>query len=303
MRTFEKNNHVGALGPGFFPMLVLLVLFSLAPQASCLASTISLTWGPVTDSEVAGYKVYYQMDSSAIPLQGTGAVQGDSPVDVANLTAATITGLDPAHPYYFAVTAYNSAGIESPYSNLVLIPELIPPTAAITYPGNTATASGTVSVSASASDNAGVVLVEFYLNGVLQVSDTAAPYLFPWNTAALASGAYTLYVKAYDAAGNVGQSDTVSVSVLNDTSAPTVALSAPANNATLSGTVAVTAGASDNVAVTRVEFYANGALLSASNVPPYRFNWNTVSLANGSYILSAIAYDAAGNLGNPATRR
>jgi hypothetical protein len=271
-------------------------IITLLATATCFASTIVLQWNPDT-STVAGYKVYYKADSSVAPLNGTGAVQGASPIDVASQTTATITGLDPAHAYYFAVTAYNSAGVESPYSNVVSIPELTPPTVSIGTPANNATASGTVSVTASASDIVGVTKVEFYLNGGLVSTDTSTPYLYSWNTSSLAAGTYTWMAKAYDAAGNVGQSSNVSVTVVKDTTPPTVSLTAPSSNATVSGTAAITASASDNVGVSKVEFYENGVLLSATNVSPYSYNWNTTSVANGAYSLSAKAYDAAGNVG------
>ena len=285
---------------GAFGKLILASLSAVLAATPCLASTITLHWGASTGPDVAGYKVYYKADSSATPFNGAGAVQGASPVDVAGQLSAIVTGLDPDHAYYFAVTAYNSAGVESPYSNIVPIAELTPPSVAITAPGNSATASGTVSVSASASDNVGVTRLEFYVNGVLQSTDTTTPYLYSWNSAALAAGSYTLSAKAYDAAGNVGTSGNVSVTVVNDTAAPAVSLTAPGNGATLSGTVAVTASASDNVGVSRVEFYQDGALLSAGNVSPYSYSWNTSTVANGSHTLSAKAYDAAGNVGQSA---
>ena len=287
------------LGFGFFRALLPACLLALLATASCFASTISLNWSPVTG--VTGYKVYYQADSSVTPFKGTGAVQGASPVDNGNLTSATITGLDPAHAYYFAVTAYNSAGVESSYSNTVAIAELTPPTVSITSPANNAVASGTVSVTANATDNVGVTRVEFYVNGVLQATDSSTPYLFSWNTAALAAGSYTLSAKAYDAAGNVGTSTNVAATVVNDTIAPTVSLSAPVNGATVSGTVAILASASDNVGVTKVEFYQDGSLLSAGNVAPYSYSWNSASASNGSHTLSAKAYDAAGNVGQSSS--
>ena len=76
---------------------------------------------------------------------------------------------------------------------------------------------GAVSVTANASDNVGVTKVEIYLNGALQSTLTSAPYSFNWNTLAAANGAYTVSAKAYDAAGNVGQSANVAVTVFNDT--------------------------------------------------------------------------------------
>jgi chitinase len=267
----------------------------LAAAATCSASTITLKWDPVTAPDLAGYKVYYST-TPATPFTGTGAAQGASPVQVASAPNATITGLDPGQPHYFAITAYNSGGVESPYSSTVVVPELIPPTVSLLTPASGSLATGTVSVSASASDNVGVTRLEFLVNGVLQATDTAAPYLFSWDTTALATGTYTLSARAYDAAGNVGQSGAVSVSVSNDRTAPLVSLAVPAT--TVYRTVLpLKATATDNVAVTRVELYANSGLLYAGNVPPFSYSWDTATLPSGVYSLSARAYDAAGNVG------
>ncbi len=266
----------------------------LPGESVCHAETVSLQWG--TSTGATGYKVYYQADTSTAPFSGTGASEGSAPVDVANQTSASISGLDPAHAYYFAVTAYNTAG-ESSYSNIVSVPEQTSPTTSISYPANNASVGGTVAITASATDNVGVTSVGFYVNGVLQGTDTSAPYTYSWNTSSLASGTYTLTSRAYDAAGNVGESSAVTVTVANDSTAPTVALTSPAGGATLSGTATIAASASDNVGVSKVEFYANGTLLSASNIAPYSYNWNTASITNGSYTLLARAYDSAGNVG------
>jgi len=287
-------------GVKFFRAFMPACAIALLATATCFASTVTLQWNANTETDLAGYRVYYRADSSAVPFAGTGATQGASPIDVAKNTTATISGLDSGHANFFAVTAYNTAGVESPYSNVVTISELTPPTASITYPSNNATVSGTVSVTASASDNVGVTRLEFYVNGVLQATDTSTPYLYSWNTATLAAGTYAISCKAYDAAGNVGTSGNVSTTVVNDTIAPAVSLTAPVNNATVSGTVTITANASDNVGVVKVEFYQDGALLSAGNVTPYSYTWNTSTVANGSHTLSTKAYDATGNVGQSA---
>jgi hypothetical protein len=92
-----------------------------------------------------------------------------------------------------------------------------PPTTSITAPAGGATVSGTTSVTASASDNVGVTKVEFYLDGALQTTDTTSPYSWSWNTTTAANGSHTLQSKAYDAAGNVGSSSTITVTVSNST--------------------------------------------------------------------------------------
>jgi Bacterial Ig domain len=90
-----------------------------------------------------------------------------------------------------------------------------PPTVSITAPASGATVSGTVSVTANASDNVGVTKVEFYLDGALTSTDTTSPYSWSWDTTAVANGSHSLTAKAYDAALNVGTSTAVSVTVNN----------------------------------------------------------------------------------------
>ena len=284
----------------FLTYFFFLLLSSLLTVTASQARDVSLQWDAATDTAVTGYKLYYNTNSAAQPFSGTGAVQGASPINVNKLTSSVVTGLDPAKNYYFAVTAYNASGTESSYSNIATIAEAVPPTVAITAPASNATVSGTVSVTASAADNVAVTKVEFYLNGVLKSSDTSTPYLYSLSSTTLAVGTNTLMAKAYDAAGNVGQSSNVSISVVNDTTAPTVSLTAPANNATVSGSTTLSAAASDNVGISKVEFYSNGALLSATNVSPFNYSWNTTSVANGSYTLIARAYDNTGNVAQSA---
>lgn len=80
-----------------------------------------------------------------------------------------------------------------------------------------------------------------------------------------------------------------------DTTAPTTSLTAPANGATVTATISVSASASDNVAVTKVEFYAGAALIGTDTTAPYSISWDTTAVSNGSYNLTSKAYDAANN--------
>src|SRR5207237_252613 len=88
-----------------------------------------------------------------------------------------------------------------------------------------------------------------------------------------------------------------SITVNNsDTTPPTVSITAPANGATVSATVTVSASASDNVGVAGVQFQLDGANLGAVvTSAPYQISWNTITVANGSHSLTAKARDAAGN--------
>ena len=83
-----------------------------------------------------------------------------------------------------------------------------------------------------------------------------------------------------------------------DTTVPTTSVTAPANGATVSGTVNVTATGSDNVGVTKMEIYIDGALrTSNTNATSITYSWNTTTFANGSHSIVSKAYDAAGNVG------
>ena len=79
--------------------------------------------------------------------------------------------------------------------------------------------------------------------------------------------------------------------------APSATITAPANGTTVSGNVAVTANASDNIGVDRVEFLLDGALLGSDASAPYAYVWNSAAASNGAHALQARAVDLAGNTG------
>jgi chitinase len=88
-----------------------------------------------------------------------------------------------------------------------------------------------------------------------------------------------------------------------DTTPPTVALSSPAAGATVSGTVTVSATASDAGGVASVTLLVDGAAVGAPDTAaPYSFSWNTTGVANGGHTLAARAVDAAGNSATSASR-
>lgn len=90
------------------------------------------------------------------------------------------------------------------------------PNVAITAPASGATVSGTISLNSNASDNVGVVGVQFLVDGAnFGAEDLSAPYSISLNTASLANGTHTISARARDAAGNVRTSAAVSINVSN----------------------------------------------------------------------------------------
>src|SRR5207248_1507089 len=151
-----------------------------------------------------------------------------------------------------------------------------PPSVSITSPANGATVSSNVNVSANAADNVGVVCVQFQLVGSnLGAEVTAAPYAVSWDTMAATNASHALTAVARDAAGNRTTSAAVTVTVFNDTTAPSVSIASPANGATVSGSVNVSANAADNVGVVGVQFKLDGANLGAEvTAAPYVVSWD-----------------------------
>ena len=88
--------------------VVLLTSLLGATLPHTLAGTVSIAWDPVTDTDLAGYRVYY----------GTSPGNYTQSVDVGNVTTATVSGLTDCTQYYFGVKAYYTAANESlNYSN------------------------------------------------------------------------------------------------------------------------------------------------------------------------------------------
>lgn len=87
------------------PQQIPVTLAVTAPQSS----TAELSWDPNTESDLAGYKVY----------AGTSSRSYGPPIDVGNVTSFKVINLAKGQTYYFAVTAYNTSGAESGFSNEV----------------------------------------------------------------------------------------------------------------------------------------------------------------------------------------
>lgn len=116
----------------------------------------------------------------------------------------------------------------------------------------------------------------------------------------LTQGSYSFYAKSTDPLGNSSSCSTaVSPTLLIDTTAPTVSVSAPAANAILSGTTATisaTAADTGGAGIQKVEFFAGTTLLGSDNTSPYSVTFNPSALTDGTINLSAKATDNAGNL-------
>ena len=91
----------------FQKLMRILAIFAIGCLSTGYAAeSASLNWNANAEPNIAGYRLY------------VGSISGEynQMVDVGNVTTATIPNLAAASTYYFSVTAYNSAGFESPTS-------------------------------------------------------------------------------------------------------------------------------------------------------------------------------------------
>jgi hypothetical protein len=203
------------------------------------AHAVTLTWDASTGGNVAGYRVYY----------GAGSRNYTNNLNVANQTAAAVTGLRPGIQYFFSVVAYNTWGIESEFSNEISFTEPslnLPPTlnsiSAVTIAEDSA--ARTVSLagitSGSASENQTLVVTASSSNTGL-IPNPTINYSSPASTGSLtftpvpnANGSATITVTVSDGIEELSRTFTVTVTSVNDT---------PALNALSNLTIAEDSGA------------------------------------------------------------
>ena len=214
---------------------------------------VALGWSTATDNvAVVRYNLHRGTSPGFTPTSGNRIAQPTG-------TSYSDTGLT-AGTYYYKVTAEDAAGNVGAAANeaqALVTADTTPPSVSITAPSAGASVSGTVTVTASASDNGTVAGVQFRLNGTnLGAEDTAAPFSVSWDTFSSPNGPYTLSAVARDGAGNTTTSANINVTVQNTVSAgiagawgfdegsgsTTADQSGRGNNGTLANTAWTTAG-------------------------------------------------------------
>jgi len=102
-----------------FGYLVTLFFLCVSFAVPAQAMDVTLAWDANTEPELSGYKLHYGTEAGGGSYKGTGAAEGDSPIDVGNVTTFTLHGLPDGTVHFFVVTAYSDKGTQSDYSNEV----------------------------------------------------------------------------------------------------------------------------------------------------------------------------------------
>lgn len=210
----------------------------------------------------------------------------------------------PSNPAIFVDQAGIANGHGAIQAISVIVPIDDPPTVTLTAPQNgLQVVEGTLlTFGATASDDIGIQRVEFLANGLVVATDYSAPYSAAVPAPKPQSGDSLLVLaRAVDNGNQTTLSDGVVVSVLPDTTPPSVNITSPANGASFveGKSFTISANASDNVGIAKVDILANDALVISDTSPPYSASFTIpqdyTGGSNKPLSLKAISYDKAGN--------
>jgi hypothetical protein len=315
IRKMKANRMIVAKKPFIVPMLWLSTVLCALLNFGCAGlvsqttkppatqpPTVSIT-APAAGATVNGTVTVTAAASSTVGIAGVqfqldganfGVVVSTAPYSQSLNTATLTNGKHTvtAVATDTANTKTTSAGVSITVNNT----STAPPTVSITSPANGATVSATIAVTATASSTIGIAGVQFQVDGVNSgAAVTTVPYSLSLNTTTLSNGAHTLKAVATDTANTKTTSAGVSITVNNTSTAPpTVSITSPANGATVSATIAVTATASSSIGIAGVQFQVDGVNNGAAvTTAPYSLSLNTTTLSNGAHTLKAVATDTA----------
>jgi len=205
--------------------LVAIVGEIYAPHV--LAASATVTWNANSESDLAGYKIYYGTSPRTGTDPKTCTLCGYSnSVNAGNVTSYNLSSLTDGLTYYFSVSAYDTSGNESSFSTEVskampLTPDATAPTVSITAPSG-GTVSGSVSFNASASDpivsgqvNSGLKLITLSVDGSVFATSSSSSISKSLDTTTLTNASHTLTAVAQDNAGNQSSTASVTITVNN----------------------------------------------------------------------------------------
>jgi hypothetical protein len=269
------------------------------PAGNADATPASLTWtidvGPPTATVDSGpadptNSTSATLTFSATEPSSTFECQLDSGAYTACTTPTSYTGLaEGAHT--FRVRAIDTVGNVGPSAVHAWRIDVTAPAASVDTGPAAVTSATAAAFTFSANETGSSFACQ--LDGGAYAACTA-----PRSYSGLADGSHTFRVRATDVLGNVGSPASTSWTV--DTAVPTSTLGDPGTN--LSGTVSLTASASDSTGVQSVRFERSPAgaatwtTIDTDTVAPYAVDVVTKALDDGFYDLRAVAVDAAGNI-------
>ncbi|HET6464250.1 MAG TPA: fibronectin type III domain-containing protein, partial [Nitrospiria bacterium] len=273
-----------------FGLFVLLLSFfnniSLASAGDAI-----LTWNSNTETDLAGYKVYY----------GTASRSYGTPIDVAKQTTYTVSGLA-AGTYYFAVKAYDTSGNLSGFSSEVskTIPDTTPPVISAITAGSITSSSAVVGWT---TNEAATSLVEYGTTtayGSMTTFNSSLVTAHSQGVSGLqASTVYHYRIRSADAVGNLAISgdNTFTTSAAPDTTPPVITGIASGSITSSGATISWTTNEASD---TQVQYGTTTAYGSSTAINSTKVTSHSQALSGLQsatlYHYRVLSRDAAGNL-------
>jgi hypothetical protein len=272
--------------------IILLATLIVFAQAAA-AGDVTLLWDPSTDPDLTGYRVCY----------GTSSRQYTTAVDVGNVTTYTVSGLA-VGTYYFSARTYDSAGLQSDYSNEVTT--IVPGSSDTTPPVIAAVASSGITNSTATiswtTDEAADRQVKYGTSA--SYGSTSAPDSTKATahsvalTGLAAATTYHYQVLSRDAAGNLAASAdfTFTTPAVLDTTSPVISAVA---SSSVTGSAATISWTTNETADSQVEYglttsYGSSTALNTAMVKAHAQTLTSLT-PDTTYYYRVKSKDAAGN--------
>ena len=256
--------------------------------------TVQLEWTAATDDVgVTGYDIHRSATDGFTPDTSTLIAQSTTTSYTDNVTAGT---------WYYRVTATDAAGNTSEASDQAQGDSL--PDAPPGAPSDlTATGSlGTVQLEwTAATDDVGVTGYDIHRSATDGFTPDTSTLIAQSTTTSytdnVTAGTWYYRVTATDTTGQVGPpSDQAQGDSLADTTDPDIQITSPTDGSTVSGTITITAEATDDDAITQVSFTIDGTPIGTPDTTaPFTTTWDTTTTTNDTHTLTATATDPTGN--------
>ena len=179
-------------------------------------------------------------------------------------------------------------------------PDVTAPSVSIVSPEDGSDIGSITTIKVEATDNVEVTKVELYIDNLFFDTRTSMPYDFSWDTNDLLVGSYELSADAYDAAGNIGYAEIITVHKQpeGDVTPPIVSFICPNDGAVILKLAKINASASDDIGIVKMRLYIDGDLKVTKTRSIIRYTLNARKFTAGDHILLVEAEDAAGNVGS-----
>jgi len=273
-----------------------------------LTSAASCTISPANPTINMGGSVSWSASRSGFP-SGTPTYawtfQGGNP---ATSTSATRTVTYANAGTFSTSVKISRSGVSATCSTTVKVNDTQAPTAPNGLTGTAVSATRIDLTWNASTDNVGVTgyrVERCTGSSCTSFAQIATPATNSYSDTSVAAATYYRYrVRAADAAGNLSAySGTLNITTpaVSDNVPPTVTLNSSAPGPfNPPASVTINATATDNVGVTKVEFYDGATLKGTDTSAPYSYTWSVTSADLGTHNWTAKAYDAAGNVGTSA---